>query len=222
LPPFVHGDVFHPPQLAHVTTFLDVCVGHAGLAEDGAPLPAAPPCIRHRLLPFTTGDRHGFPPRVRAPQRHARRKGKGSRVSRCKGLSAIFALSPTPGSRSGGDIADDGLGGFGEIDAEAIAPALIAAGHFGAGVAELFLHVALIDFGGAGETGPQGMACEFLRPFGFRQAGADAGGERRALDQPGDVPVGQPVESNLFATLLDPSEHRTVGDAREFEPGLEG
>ncbi len=32
-----------------------------------APLPVAPPCIRHRRLPRTAGDRHGLPPRVRAP-----------------------------------------------------------------------------------------------------------------------------------------------------------
>jgi hypothetical protein len=35
----------------------------------GAPDPAAPPCIRQRFLPLTAGDRHGFPRRVRAPQR---------------------------------------------------------------------------------------------------------------------------------------------------------
>jgi hypothetical protein len=33
----------------------------------GAPLPAAPPCIRQRLLPATLGARHGAPARVRAP-----------------------------------------------------------------------------------------------------------------------------------------------------------
>jgi hypothetical protein len=33
----------------------------------GSPDPCAPPCIRQRLLPFTAGDRHGFPDRVLAP-----------------------------------------------------------------------------------------------------------------------------------------------------------
>ena len=35
----------------------------------GAPEPFAPPCIRHRLLPATAGERQGAPERVRAPQR---------------------------------------------------------------------------------------------------------------------------------------------------------
>jgi hypothetical protein len=56
-----------------------------------------PPCIRHLVLPFTAGDWQGFPLRVRAPHRGAWRKGKGSRVVRCKGLSAIFLSSPPPG-----------------------------------------------------------------------------------------------------------------------------
>ena len=46
-------------------------------------------------------------------------------------------------------------GGLGEVDAEAIATALVAAGHFGAGVAELFLHIALVDLGGGGQAGAQ-------------------------------------------------------------------
>src|SRR3954452_1396747 len=34
--------------------------------------PARAPCILHRRLPLTAGDRHGLPPRVRAPQRGLR------------------------------------------------------------------------------------------------------------------------------------------------------
>src|ERR1700675_4849895 len=41
----------------------------AFLLPTGAPLLAAPPCIRQRRLPLTAGDRHGFPLRVRAPHR---------------------------------------------------------------------------------------------------------------------------------------------------------
>jgi hypothetical protein len=41
-----------------------------------APLPRAPPCMRQRRLPLTTGDRHGFPLRVRAWQRGLRCIGK--------------------------------------------------------------------------------------------------------------------------------------------------
>lgn len=35
----------------------------------GAPEPLAPPCMRHRFLPRTAGDRHGLPVRVLAPHR---------------------------------------------------------------------------------------------------------------------------------------------------------
>jgi hypothetical protein len=44
-------------------------------------------------------------------------------------------------------------GCFGEIDAEAVAPALITSGHFGRGVAELLLHEALVNLGRGGEPG---------------------------------------------------------------------
>lgn len=37
--------------------------------------------------------------------------------------------------------------GLGEIDAESISSALIPAGHFGRGMAELPLHIALVDLG---------------------------------------------------------------------------
>src|SRR5205807_10356552 len=62
----------------------------------GAPLPAAPPCIRQRVLPATAGDWHGVPRLVRARQRGARRKRDGSRVFRCMGLSSVFVTFPPP------------------------------------------------------------------------------------------------------------------------------
>ncbi len=64
----------------------------------GAPLPAAPPCIRQRVLPATAGDWHGVPRRVRARQRGARRKREGSRVFRRMGLSSVFVIIPPPSS----------------------------------------------------------------------------------------------------------------------------
>ena len=42
--------------------------------------------------------------------------------------------------------------GFCKIYTEAVAASLIAAGHFGGGVAEVFLDVALVHFGRTGET----------------------------------------------------------------------
>src|SRR6202040_1911385 len=62
----------------------------------GAPLPAAPPCIRQRVLPATAGDWHGVPLLVCARQRGARRKRDGSRVFRCMGLSSVFVIIPPP------------------------------------------------------------------------------------------------------------------------------
>ena len=50
--------------------------------------------------------------------------------------------------------------------------ALVAAGHFGGGMAELALDVGLVDFGRGGEAGPEGMAGEGQRPLAL--------GERRA------------------------------------------
>lgn len=45
--------------------------------------------------------------------------------------------------------------GLGEVDPESVAPALVAAGHLGGGVAEVLLDVALVDLGRGGEPGAQ-------------------------------------------------------------------
>src|ERR1700731_2436873 len=60
-------------------------------------MPAAPPCIRQRVLPVTAGDWHGVPCLVRARQRGAWRKRDGSRVFRCMGLSSVFVIIPPSG-----------------------------------------------------------------------------------------------------------------------------
>src|SRR5256885_16760113 len=63
-----------------------------------------PPCIRH--LPFAiAGDWHGFPLRVRAPQRFARC------ISKCMGLILRFSPYPTPLH-----VADNGLPAFVDVD----------------------------------------------------------------------------------------------------------
>src|SRR5215217_7667105 len=67
----------------------------AAVLSFGAPLPFDPPCIRHRCLPFTAGDEHGRPDRVRAPQRGARRKRNGSWVVGCMGLAFLFIRTPS-------------------------------------------------------------------------------------------------------------------------------
>ena len=40
-----------------------------------------------------------------------------------------------------------------QIHSKPVAAALVAAGHFGGCMAEMFLNVALVDLGGAGQTG---------------------------------------------------------------------
>src|SRR6266851_3291851 len=59
-------------------------------APVGAPLPSAPPCIRHRRRPVTGADLHGSPDLVRAPHRseHDTRPVSVRRM----GLSVILLL----------------------------------------------------------------------------------------------------------------------------------
>ena len=62
---------------------------------------------------------------------------------------------------------------LGQIDPEPVAAALVAPGHFGRGVAELLLHVALVDLGRGGEAGAQRMARRIssrVRPRSGRRA----------------------------------------------------
>jgi len=52
-----------------------------------------PPCILHRRFPFTAGERHGFPERVRAWQRGAWASRAGSG---CMGLSVERSIFLAP------------------------------------------------------------------------------------------------------------------------------
>ena len=63
---------------------------------------------------------------------------------------------------------------LGQIDPEPVAAALVAPGHFGGGVAELLLHVALVDLGRGGEAGAQRMAREFPLPLALGEVAAHA------------------------------------------------
>jgi hypothetical protein len=90
----------------------------------------------------------------------------------------------------------------GEVDPESVSLPLIAAGHLGTGVAELPLDVALIGLCGSRKACAQGVSREFPPPLGFRKITTNPGSQRRALDQPGDVPVGEPVGTGLRARSL--------------------
>jgi Replication protein C C-terminal region len=110
---------------------------------------------------------------------------------------------------------------LGQIDPEPIAAALVAPGHFGRDVAELLLHVALVDLGRGGEAGAQRMPGELSFALAFGQIAAHAGGERGAFDQSGNVFVGQALGADALAVGEDPSKQRPLRDPPEFEPGLE-
>ena len=83
--------------------------------------------------------------------------------------------------------------------------------HFGAGVAELLLDVALVDLRGGGEAGAQRMPGEFSPPLGFGEIAPNAGSEGCSFDQPGDVPVGQPIGADILAVARDSPKQRSMG-----------
>ena len=98
--------------------------------------------------------------------------------------------------------------GLGEIDLEPVAFALIAAGHFGAGVAEVLLHMRFLDLRRGGEAGAQRMAAEGALAFALGQIAANAGRERGFLHEPGDMLVGQPLGGDAAVLAGDGPEQR--------------
>ena len=80
---------------------------------------------------------------------------------------------------------------FGEVDSEPVAAALVAPRHLGRNVAELLLHVTLIDLGGRREPGAERMAGEECAAVAFAKVSPHAGGEERRFDQPGNIAIAQ-------------------------------
>ena len=70
-------------------------------------------------------------------------------------------------------------GRLGEIDPEPLPSALVTASHLGAGMAELFLNVTLVDLGSRGQAGAQRVSGELLPPLGLskRVKGDSAGSD---------------------------------------------
>ena len=108
-----------------------------------------------------------------------------------------------------------------KVDREPIASALVAAGHFGAGVAEMLLDVGLLDLGRGGEAGAERMAAERQPPLALGQVAAQAGGEGAFLDETDDVLVGQPRPRNPAVLPSDRPEQGTMADAAEPHPSFE-
>ena len=109
----------------------------------------------------------------------------------------------------------------GEIDLEPVAFALMSPGHFGAGVAEVFLHMHFLDLRRGGEPGAQGMAAEGEATLAFRQIAAHPCRHRASLDETGDVPVGEPLRGDAAVFAGDWPEQGPVADATQAHPGFE-
>ena len=108
-----------------------------------------------------------------------------------------------------------------KVDLEPVALALVAAGHFGAGVAEMLLNVGFLDLSGGGEAGAQRVAAEREAPLALGKVATKAGGQRACLDEPHDVLVGQPLPRNPAVLARDRPEEGTMADAAEPQPGFE-
>ena len=62
-------------------------------------------------------------------------------------------------------------------------------------MAELFLHITLVDFGRGGKAGPQRVPGKQGCPFGFRKIAPHAGRQRRLLDEARHLLVVEPIRS---------------------------
>src|ERR1700722_9720539 len=136
--------------------------------------------------------------------------------------SPILAGEPAAvGARQGASRSPLKPRGFGEFDLEPVAFALVAAGHFGAGVAEMLLDMGLLDLGRGGQAGAQRMTAEGDPPLALRQVPAQAGGERARLHQADDMLVREPLRSDAAVLARHGAEQGAAGDPPEPQPGLE-
>ncbi len=76
-------------------------------------------------------------------------------------------------------------------------------------MAELLLHLALVDLGRGGEAGAQRMPGELFLPLAFGQIAAHPGGHRGSLDEPCDV-----GRSGAWRRLFRPRRDGTTARAR--------
>lgn len=88
-------------------------------------------------------------------------------------------------------------------------------------MAELLLHVALVDLGRRGQAGTQRVARELFSAFDLGEVGAHAGSRGRLLDEARHFLIEQPVRADILALAGDPSEERTVRDPCKVQPGLQ-
>ncbi|MET3778153.1 hypothetical protein ABID20_003740 [Rhizobium alvei] len=93
-------------------------------------------------------------------------------------------------------------GRFSEIHPETVTPALITAGHFGAGVAELFLDIALIDLRRRGKAGAQWVTGKLQPPLDLRKIAPYARGQRRLLNKASHFLVVEPFRPDNLALAI--------------------
>src|SRR3984957_160991 len=136
--------------------------------------------------------------------------------------SPILAGEPAAvGARQGASRSPLKPRGFGEVDLEPVAFALVAAGDFCAGVAEMLLDMGLLDRGRGGQAGAQRMATEGDPPLALRQVPAQAGGERAGLHQADDMLVREPLRSDATVLARHGPKQGAAGNQPEPQPGLE-
>lgn len=112
-------------------------------------------------------------------------------------------------------------GRFGEVDPEAVPPALVFAGHFRRGMTELLLHIAFFNLGGRGEASAQRVTRELSGTIRLAEIAAHAGGQGRFLDEARDLLVMQPIRPDVLALAAHPPEQRALFDPGEADPGLQ-
>ena len=86
-------------------------------------------------------------------------------------------------------------------------PALIPPGHLVAGMAQLFLDIAFIHFGAAGQTGAQSVAGTELDAFHIRQIEAQPRIRHASLDQSRDVLVVETRVARALSVACDAGEN---------------
>ena len=96
--------------------------------------------------------------------------------------------------------------------------ALVAARHLRRGVPELFLDVALVDLGRAGQAGAQGVTREEGEAVFCGNLSADSAFQHGGPDQPRDVFVRETAVEGALAVPRNPHEDGAEVDPSEVQP----
>ena len=111
--------------------------------------------------------------------------------------------------------------GLGQIHAKTVAAALVAPGHFGGGVTEVFLDMRLIDLGRGGQARAQRMAREKREAFGRGQVRTQTAFQHGGLDQARDMLVRKAVSKRLRPIPRSAHENGSEIDLGKVQPLLQ-